>query len=273
MMRLGNNLKAIEFAAEAVKSRKNEVQPLAVLTECLYRGGKKDEAILRLKELQLISGDVDLDIPIFRRITEIAPELGSSGAWKTVAAKPTDTGKRPPIDALGPFLWSPSTAAGFSLPTKDGKRVSLDDFRKKGKPVLIVFYLGKYCKLCMEQLNLIAPVADGFKSAGIDIVAISADSPEGLKKTFSGAGEKEFPFPLLSDRHFGAFKSYRAYDDFEKLPLHGLFLVDGKGLIRWQDINFEPFKDTKFLLEESKRLLRIGANDQTRIVARDVKSR
>jgi hypothetical protein len=51
------------------------------------------------------------------------------------------------------------------------------------------------------------------------------------------------------------FKAYRAYDDFEQMPLHGTFLVDRNGKVRWQDIGYEPFKDLKFLLAESRRLL------------------
>ena len=51
------------------------------------------------------------------------------------------------------------------------------------------------------------------------------------------------------------FKAYRAYDDFEQMPLHGTFLVDAAGKVRWQDISFEPFNDLKFLEAESQRLL------------------
>ena len=51
------------------------------------------------------------------------------------------------------------------------------------------------------------------------------------------------------------FKQYRAYDDFEKQPLHGTFLIDRAGLVRWQDISYEPFEEVEFLLKESKRLL------------------
>jgi hypothetical protein len=39
------------------------------------------------------------------------------------------------------------------------------------------------------------------------------------------------------------------------MALHGTFLIDEEGLVRWQDISYEPFMDTKFLLEEAKRLL------------------
>ena len=51
------------------------------------------------------------------------------------------------------------------------------------------------------------------------------------------------------------FRQYRCYDDFEKAALHGTFLIDAQGRIRWQDISYEPFMDTDFLLKESKRLL------------------
>ena len=48
------------------------------------------------------------------------------------------------------------------------------------------------------------------------------------------------------------------FDDFENIPLRNL-LIDGEGLIRWQDIGYEPFKDPKFLLKEAKRLLKMSA--------------
>ena len=64
-----------------------------------------------------------------------------------------------------------------------------------------------------------------------------------------------FPFPLVSDASLKVFKQYRAYDDFEQQPLHGTFLIDRQGLVRWQDISYEPFTEAEFLLRESKRLL------------------
>ncbi|MBT5621598.1 MAG: hypothetical protein HOJ65_12640, partial [Verrucomicrobia bacterium] len=36
---------------------------------------------------------------------------------------------------------------------------------------------------------------------------------------------------------------------------HGTFLIDRQGLVRWQDISYEPFTEAEFLLRESKRLL------------------
>ena len=71
----------------------------------------------------------------------------------------------------------------------------------------------------------------------------------------------EFRFPILSDKSLKTFKAYRAYDDFEKMPLHGTFLVDGNGKVRWQDISYDPFTELKFLAAESRRLLGMGKSD------------
>ena len=56
------------------------------------------------------------------------------------------------------------------------------------------------------------------------------------------------------------FHEYRAYDDFEEQPLHGTFLIDERGNVRWQDISYEPFMDPKFVLAESQRLLSQSRN-------------
>jgi peroxiredoxin len=125
--------------------------------------------------------------------------------------------------------------------------------------LLVIFYLGHGCAHCIEQLNLFAPTASDYKQAGISLLAVSTDSVEGLKKTFEKSkSEDGFPFPIASNESLDVFKAYRAYDDFEKMPLHGTFLIDGNGLVRWQDISYEPFTETQFLLKEAKRLLNLS---------------
>ena len=123
--------------------------------------------------------------------------------------------------------------------------------------MLLVFYLGKSCTHCMEQLNEFAPASDKFNQLGVNIVAVSTDTVTGLKQTFPDVSlnTKQFSFPLVSDARLEIFKAYRAYDDFEETPLHGTFLIDAKGKIRWQDISYKPFTAVEFLLEETERLL------------------
>ena len=132
---------------------------------------------------------------------------------------------------------------------------ALEDF--KGKPVLVIFYLGKGCSHCMEQLNEFAPSSEKFEKLGVQLVAVSTDTAAGLKETFPAESldVKQFPFPLVSDADLATFKAYRAYDDFEQMPLHGTFLIDAAGKVRWQDISFEPFTAVNFLLKEAERLL------------------
>ena len=63
------------------------------------------------------------------------------------------------------------------------------------------------------------------------------------------------PIRLAADGDLEVFKKYRCFDDFENKPLHGTFLIDAKGMVRWQDISYEPFMEHQFLLDEAKRLL------------------
>ena len=138
---------------------------------------------------------------------------------------------------------------------RNGKPFALDQYR--GQPVVLIFYLGKGCTHCMEQLNAFDPLAAEFEKKGITLLAVSTDTAQGLRDTFIGydAKDRHFNFPLLSDPTLDTFRKYRAYDDFEQTPLHGTFLIDQTGKIRWQEISHEPFMAPKFLLEESTRLL------------------
>ena len=99
---------------------------------------------------------------------------------------------------------------------------------------------------------------DGFKKAGFEVVAISSDKQVNLKRAYENF-EGGFPFPLVADPDMSVFRQYRCYDDFEKAALHGTFLIDAKGLVRWQDISFEPFMDLDFLLKESIRLVGLAS--------------
>jgi len=125
-----------------------------------------------------------------------------------------------------------------------------------GKPTLLIFYVGHYCSHCMSQLQTFEGLAGDFKALGINIVAISPDTAEDLPKAQAKAKTKGgFPFPLVSAKSLDVFRNYRAYDDFEKFPLHVVALVDGQQRLRWLDVGYQPFSDAKFMLDETKRLL------------------
>ena len=236
-----------------VKDRERQVQPLAGLIEVAWAAEEKDTAREAFVKLRAISNRVEFASPVFDRLTPIAKELGYGSDWRVMLPEPTDLGERPELDSLGPFRWQPAPAPSWLLPDGNGELKSLLEYQQ-GKPVVVVFYLGFGCLHCAEQLQELAPRTQEFEQAGMKLIAISTDSITDLAKSHANY-EEEFPFPLLADPSLEVFKAYRAHDDFENVPLHGTYLIDSQGRIRWQDISYEPFMDVDFLLEESKRLL------------------
>jgi peroxiredoxin len=252
-LRLGDNSRAEELARKAVDRDPGEVYPLATLVAVLSAVGKKPEATAQFEKLRTLAGNADFDQPVFERLAPLAKELKLPDDWRTPQT-PTDVGQRPDLATLGPFRWQPSPAPGWSLPEPDGHLISLEQYR--GKPVLVLFYLGSGCLHCVEQLKKFSPLAGEFSSAGISIVAISSEPLDSLKQSLATLKKDEtINLPLVSDGDRAVFRAYRAYDDFENMPLHGAFLIDGAGLVRWHDIGYEPFMDAKFVLDEAKRLL------------------
>jgi peroxiredoxin/tetratricopeptide (TPR) repeat protein len=252
----GQHDKCVETLKGAVKPESKEVLPLAVQVDLLKRMNKLDDAKAAFAKLREVAGHADLDSPLLARLAPFAKEQSWPDDWRTPAPAATDVGERPALDAIGPFRWSPSPAIDWSLPAPGEKTVSLSEYR--GKPVVVIFYLGAGCLHCVEQLQKFAPRVNDFQQAGISIVGISTEDIPSLTTAVTNfSKETPFPIPLAADHELKVFKAYRAYDDFEKLPLHGTFLIDGAGLVRWQDISFEPFQDVNFVLNEAKRLLSI----------------
>jgi len=251
---LGDAKKAEQLALEAMKGATNQVQPLANYVDIAYRNGNWTEAYRAFYQLRELAAEIDLHVPVFQRLKPVAVDLKLGADWRPALKRSWDFGKRPSLAALGPFRWEPTAAPGWSLPDAQNRQLALRQY--KGKPVIVIFYLGNGCPHCIEQLAAFAPMTEDYAKLGISLVAISTDSIDGLKETAKKASANGgFPFPLLSDKSMQIFKAYRAFDDFENQPLHGTFLIDGEGMVRWQDISYQPFTETKFLLEEAQRLL------------------
>jgi peroxiredoxin/tetratricopeptide (TPR) repeat protein len=252
-LKVGNKEEAEKLASQSARAE-GQVQPLANYVDILWRSGKEKEAVEQFKKLREISAHIDIERAVFQRLVPVAKKLDLPEDWRIKYKPVGDVGDRPSLDTLGPFRWSPSPAADWALTDGQGNKHTLADYT--GRPVIVIFYLGKGCAHCIEQLGTFAPETDRFKKAGIDLIAISTDDVDGLRETVQqNKTGSPFPFPLVSDSSLKVFKQYRAYDDFEQQPLHGTFLIDRQGLVRWQDISYEPFTEVEFLLKESTRLL------------------
>ena len=253
----GEKDKALTTLRNDLKDGKGEVLPLARLIPRLWESDKQDEAKAKFEELRAISAKATLSQRPFQPLAPIAQTLEYPEDWRLPFTHPADFGERPALDALGPFRWSPSTAPEWELLDHLGKPHRLADY--KGRPVVVIFYLGYGCLHCAQQLQAFGPMTEEFRKAGIDLIAISTDPMVDLKSSHENYDKGEFPFPLVSNADLDIFKKYRCYDDFEKDTLHGTFVIDPQGKIRWQDISYEPFMDAKFVLGEAQRLLQLDA--------------
>jgi peroxiredoxin len=159
------------------------------------------------------------------------------------------------LTTLGPLAWSPFPAETFSRTDTAGAQWSLAD--KKGKDVLILFFLGGKCAHCMQQLQLFGKELDALKKLNVETVAIGTDDLEASKSLKNNKDGIKFPMPILPDPKQEIFKLYQAYDDFEGQPLHGTILIDSQGNVRFQRVSADPFLDVDFIKAEAERVNRI----------------
>ena len=123
-------------------------------------------------------------------------------------------------------------APEFTLNDKDGKAVSLSDF--KGKKVVLYFYPKDSTPGCTRQACAFAGAYDVYKEMGVEVIGISKDS---MKSHQNFANKYELPFILLSDPELQAIQ---AYDVWKEKKLYGkvsmgvvrtTYVIDEEGVI------------------------------------------
>jgi len=257
---------AVKALEKEDKRNPNRAATLAGLLRArqarLAAAGDDDKATAQRELEQTMEALAELAPPAYLEHLEVAAVAAAAGAKKASASGAgfgDDFGQRPELASIGPRVWNPVANRGFALPAIDGSDVELGR-AGAGRAKLVVFYLGFGCLHCVEQLHALRPLADEFAAAGVDVVAIGSDTVATTKQAFLDLGPDErMPFAMLCDPELEAFKRWRCYDDFEDMTLHGTFLVDADGRVRWQDISYEPFTEIEWLLGESRRLLALPA--------------
>jgi peroxiredoxin len=122
------------------------------------------------------------------------------------------------------------------------------------EPVILVFYLGQTCMACVTHLAELDFAISQFRDRGVRVLAVSSDSAESSRQRLNRFGD--FQVPLLSDPDhatalaYGVGKPVPGADRDEGEPLHGTFILDGDGLVRWAYVGDRPFRDIEALLCE-----------------------
>jgi peroxiredoxin len=254
---VGKGKEAEETIAKGVEAGRGQVTPLAAQVEVLNALGKAKEAQEAYRKLAPMLREADPGLPILDRVAAIAAAWPAEAKNAPAPAPEPHAPDRIDLAPLGPLGWEPFDAPALALPDTEGATWDLSQHR--GRPVVVLFYLGGKCAHCMQQLQEFGKAYEDFRKLGVDLVAVSTDATEATRELKANDGSVKFPMPLLSDPSLGAFRAWRAHDDFEDDPLHGTFLVGPDGTIRFQRISADPFLDADFLKGEAARILQLYA--------------
>jgi FtsP/CotA-like multicopper oxidase with cupredoxin domain/peroxiredoxin len=142
-------------------------------------------------------------------------------------------------------------ARPFRLSDAAGGIRQLSDLR--GHPVILVFFRGMACSHCTQQLR---ELLQGIRTSGagdVKAVAVSSEriaEPARALGTLGASGQPEFC--LLVDEEHRVFRDYGCYDGG---PQHGLFLIDGAGVIRLRYTGETPFAQTREVLDQIRGIV------------------
>lgn len=123
-------------------------------------------------------------------------------------------------------------APDFTLTDKDGKTVSLSDFR--GKRVVLYFYPKDNTAGCSRQAAEFARLNDEIEEIGAAIVGVSRDSEASHKKF---AEKYSLPFTLVSDPNREAIEAYGVWQEKKMCGKVGMgivrttFIIDKDGTV------------------------------------------
>jgi peroxiredoxin len=102
----------------------------------------------------------------------------------------------------------------------------------KGKKVILAFYPADWSPVCGSQMNLYNEMERYFTRHNAQLIGISVDS----KWSHSAFSEhNHFYFPLLADFEPKGVvaRSYEAYDETTGECRRALYVLDERGIIRW----------------------------------------
>jgi peroxiredoxin len=133
-----------------------------------------------------------------------------------------------------PGLKVGATAPDFTLQDATGHEVSLKTLLQQGKVALAFVRSADWCLFCRRQLQDLQQHLPEIAAAGIQLVAISYDSPTTNSAAVTKLG---VTFPLLSDTGSKVIDAYGIRNHEAKgrgdgIPHPVLFLLDRQGVIR-----------------------------------------
>jgi peroxiredoxin len=141
--------------------------------------------------------------------------------------------------------------AGDAFPSievtdSEGNQVTLGQPRDGFTWQAVFVYRGRHCPLCTRYLNQLVEYKEQFAQAGVDIIAVSADSEAQMRQQLT---QVSVNFPIaygLTEAQMKALGVYISIPRSEQETDHnfaepGLFVVNEQGNLHVVDISNNPF--------------------------------
>jgi peroxiredoxin Q/BCP len=145
------------------------------------------------------------------------------------------------------------TAPDFTLPSQDGSKVSLHDFR--GKWVILYFYPKDGTPGCTIEAHNFQRDLPSYEQLGAVIVGVSVDSANSHQEFCAKQGLR---FKLLSDTDKQVSQQYGSLTNLLvfRVPARNTFLIDPAGKVIREWIGVSPARHSGEVLNELGRLVR-----------------
>ena len=120
--------------------------------------------------------------------------------------------------------------------------MKLSDF--KGKYLVLFFYPQDFTFVCPTEIIAFSSRVEEFRKIGCEVVGISTDSYNchraWMRTPRADGGLGQIDIPLLADPTHAISKAYQVYKEGDGVAFRGLFIIDGKGILRQMTINDLP---------------------------------
>lgn len=119
-------------------------------------------------------------------------------------------------------------APDVTLTTHDGRRVTLDDFRRK-QAVVLFFYPKDNTRICTREACAFRDAYEEFVEAGAVVIGVSGDSDESHREF---AEKYRLPFLLVADVDGSLRRAFGVPKTLGLLPGRVTYVIDRDGIVR-----------------------------------------
>jgi peroxiredoxin len=122
----------------------------------------------------------------------------------------------------------------LTLKDTDGIARALSEFTGSG-PAVLVYARGAWCPFCLRQLSDYAERYSDFKRSGVEVVALSPESPRKARRMRTGL---KLPFTVLSDTHYVAAQTFGLMGHEKPgMPTPATLVLDAQRSVRLSTLN------------------------------------